>query len=93
MFQILELPSETGRLETYQALLVTKRVIFLESIYNSSAEGNSTEYYQVCGWAIRLALTVLIIQGVDTALSEYEVVCSQAVGAGVDIVTKEFSYN
>ena len=42
---------------------------------------------------MRLALTVLNIQGVDTALSEYEVVCSQAVGAGVDIVTKEFSYN
>lgn len=77
VFQLLELPSETGRLETYQALLVTKRVIFLESIYNSSAEGSRAEYYQ----------------GVDTALSEYEVVCSQAVGAGVDIVTKEFSYN
>ena len=44
---MLELPSETERLETYQALLVTKRVIFLDRIYNSSAEENSTEFYEV----------------------------------------------
>ena len=49
VFQLLELPKETERLETYQALLVTKRVIFLDRIYNSSAEANYTEFYEVCG--------------------------------------------
>ena len=47
MFQILELPTETDRLHTYQALLVTKRVIFLDYVYNSSSEVNSTVFYEV----------------------------------------------
>ena len=29
----------------------------------------------------------------ETALSEYETICSEASSAGVDIVSKEFSYN
>jgi len=77
VFQMLELPSETDRLETYQALLITKRVIFLETIYNASYEGNTTQFYE----------------GLNSALSEYEVVCSEAADAGVDIVSKGFSFN
>ena len=40
---MLELPAETDKLETYQALLLTKRKIFLESIYNSSSDPDVAE--------------------------------------------------
>ena len=42
VFQILELPAETEKLETYQALLLTKRSLLLQSIYNSSCDTNIT---------------------------------------------------
>jgi len=77
VFQILELPSETDRLHTYQALLVTKRVIFLDYVYNSSSEVNSTVFYE----------------DISSALSEYEEMCSEASDAGIDIVSKDYSYN
>ena len=40
-----------------------------------------------------LVSTEPITQDVDSALTEYEAVCSDAADAGVDIVTKEYSYN
>ena len=51
MFQLLELPAETEKLETYQLLLITKRKILLQSIYNSSSSldivDNATLFHQV----------------------------------------------
>ena len=38
MFQLLELPAETQKLETHQALLLTQRALLLQSIYNSSSD-------------------------------------------------------
>ena len=40
-----------------------------------------------------MAVANCTIQGVNSALSEYEAVCSEAAGAGVDIVSKEYSFN
>jgi len=77
VFQWLELPQETERLTTFQALLLTKRHVFLHTLYNSSLQLSPTEYYTQ----------------VDAALAEYEEVCSEAAGAGVDLVTKEYTFN
>ena len=38
VFQLLELPAETQKLETHQALLLTQRALLLQSIYNSSSD-------------------------------------------------------
>ena len=99
VFQILELPAETEKLETYQAMLLTKRSLLLQSIYNSSYDteitGNITLYKEVI--TIMLLCNKLILpllsQEVSAALTEYEEVCSQATNAGVDIVNKEFTNN
>jgi len=76
IFQLLELPTELGRLETHQALLVTKRVLLMHALTNQT-NMEKDDYEQF----------------VDSALSSYELTCSEASSAGVDIVTKEFSYN
>jgi len=76
VFQAIEHPFEKERLETYQALLVTKRVLFLANLYNASSLKSQESF-----------------QELDTALSEYEEICSQAVDAGVNLVAKDFSYN
>ena len=49
VFQLLELPAETEKLETHQALLVTQRAILLQSIYNSSSDpgDNITAFKEV----------------------------------------------
>ena len=36
IFQLLELPSELERLETNQALLVTKRALFIKTVINET---------------------------------------------------------
>merc|ERR1719239_909810 len=77
VFQWLELPQETERLTTYQALLVTRRHLFLHNLYNSSNILSPTDFFNE----------------VDSALAEYEEVCSEAAGVGVDLVSKDFSFN
>ena len=49
VFQLLELPAETEKLETHQALLLTQRAILLQSIYNSSSDpgDNITAFKEV----------------------------------------------
>jgi len=76
IFQWLELPSELERLEMNQALLLTNRVIFLETIVNNTRLEDA-EYHEL----------------VSSALDSYEGVISEASGAGVDVVSKEFSIN
>ena len=76
IFQWLELPTELEKLETNQALLLTHRELFLETITNNTMLDQ--ESYQ---------------QLVITALDSYEEICSEVSGAGVDIVSKDFSYN
>ena len=67
MFQLLELPTELEDKETNQALLLTERRLFLESLTNK---------------------TILGREDLVVALQEYEVACSQASDAGIDIVSK-----
>ena len=45
IFQLLELPAEVDRLETNQALLVTKRVLFIKTVLNETniAQDDYTE--------------------------------------------------
>ena len=72
----MELPSELERLETNQALLLSNRILFLETITNNTMM-EEEEYQQL----------------VAEALDSYEEVCSEVSGAGVDIVSKDYSYN
>ena len=67
MFQLLELPTELADKETNQALLLTERRLFLESLTNK---------------------TTWVREDLVAALQEYEVACSQASEAGIDIVSK-----
>ncbi|XP_023345518.1 potassium channel subfamily K member 18 isoform X2 [Eurytemora carolleeae] len=76
IFQTIEHPYERDTLETYQALLITKRVLFLSALQNITSDKTDQSF-----------------QDLDTALTEYEEICSQASDAGVDIVSKEFSFN
>ena len=64
---MLELPTELDEKETNQALLLTERRLFLESLTNK---------------------TILVREDLVAALQEYEVACSQASDAGIDIVSK-----
>ena len=45
VFQELENPHEVDTLETYQALLISKREVFLRSVWNESS--NSANYREV----------------------------------------------
>ena len=45
IFQELENPAEVASLTTYQALLITKREVFLQSVYNESR--NNVFYREV----------------------------------------------
>ena len=45
VFQELENPHEVDTLETYQALLIAKREVFLRSVWNESS--NSANYREV----------------------------------------------
>ena len=47
VFQVLENPHEVDTLETYQALLISKREMFLRSVWNESS--NSANYREVRG--------------------------------------------
>ena len=67
VFQLLELPAELEDKETNQALLLTERRLFLESLTNK---------------------TILVREDLLASLQEYEVACSQASEAGIDIVNK-----
>ena len=55
VFQLLELPAETQKMETYQALLVTRRALLLHTIHNMSDsvsaedQDNVTQFKQVSG--------------------------------------------
>ena len=55
VFQLLELPAETQKMETYQALLVTRRALLLHTIHNmteavsSEDQDNVTQFKQVSG--------------------------------------------
>ena len=55
VFQLLELPAETQKMETYQALLVTRRALLLHTIHNMSEavssedQDNVTQFKQVSG--------------------------------------------
>ena len=101
MFQLLELPAETEKLETYQLLLITKRKILLQSIYNSSSSldivDNATLFHQVRIATAQIlfctSIHFLQFQEVSEALTEYEEVCSEASSAGVDLVSKDFTNN
>ena len=45
VFQVLENPHEVETLETYQALLISKREVFLRSVWNESS--NNVNYREV----------------------------------------------
>jgi len=81
VFQLLELPAETEKLETFQLILITKRKILLQSIYNSSSSLDIVDN------------ATLFQQEISEALTEYEEVCSEASSAGVDLVSKDFTPN
>ena len=46
VFQILELPAELDRLQTGQALLISKRIIFINTLMNQTYR-DSEEYIEV----------------------------------------------
>ena len=58
VFQLLELPAETQKMETYQALLVTRRALLLHTIHNMSEavtsedQDNVTQFKQVSGHSV-----------------------------------------
>ena len=58
VFQLLELPAETQKMETYQALLVTRRALLLHTIHNMSDSvssedlDNVTQFKQVSGHSV-----------------------------------------
>ena len=58
VFQLLELPAETQKMETYQALLVTRRALLLHTITNMSEslsaedQDNLTQFKQVSGHSV-----------------------------------------
>ena len=95
VFQLLELPAETEKLETHQALLVTRRAILLQSIYNSSSEpgDNITAFKEVITDIWMRTKHARHPQEVSEALDRYEEACSEASSAGVDIVSKDFTNN
>ena len=74
VFQMLELPSELEEKETYQALLLTERSLFLESAVNGSRLQLED----------RRSFSALLSAALDT----YEAACSEASAVGVDLVTK-----
>ena len=45
IFQMIENPHEVDTLETYQALLISKREVFLRSVWNESS--NNVNYREV----------------------------------------------
>ena len=71
---MLELPSELEEKETYQALLLTERSLFLESAVNGSRLQLED----------RRSFSALLSSALDT----YEAACSEASAVGVDLVTK-----
>ena len=101
VFQLLELPAETQKMETYQALLVTRRALLLHTIHNMSDsvsaedQDNVTQFKQVSGHSVSIDGDgdLCLVQEVSAALTEYEEVCSEAAAAGVDLVTKQFTNN
>ena len=100
IFQELELPAETDKLETHLGLLVTKRAILLQGIYNSSwtlepgDNATSAQFKQVRIKAVAsMKWRFSNEQEVDSALTEYEAVISDASAAGVDVVNKDYSNN
>ena len=101
VFQLLELPAETQKMETYQALLVTRRALLLHTITNmsdsvtSEQQDNVTQFKQVSGHSVSSEGEgdLCLVQEVSAALTEYEEVCSEAASAGVDLVTKQFTNN
>ena len=101
VFQLLELPAETQKMETYQALLVTRRALLLHTIHNMSEsvssehQDNVTQFKQVSGHSVSSDGDgdLCLVQEVSAALTEYEEVCSEAAAAGVDLVTKQFTNN
>ena len=99
VFQLLELPAETQKMETYQALLVTRRALLLHTITNmsesvtSEQQDNLTQFKQVNSVSSEGEGDLCLVQEVSAALTEYEEVCSEAASAGVDLVTKQFTNN
>ena len=71
---MLELPSELEEKETYQALLLTERSLFLEATVNGSRLQLED----------RRSFSALLSSALDT----YEAACSEASAVGVDLVTK-----
>ena len=71
---MLELPSELEEKETYQALLLTERSLFLEAAVNGSRLQLED----------RRSFSALLSSALDT----YEAACSEASAVGVDLVTK-----
>ena len=71
---MLELPSELEEKETYQALLLTERSLFLESAVNGSRLQLED----------RRSFSALLSSALDT----YEAACAEASAVGVDLVTK-----
>ena len=74
VFQILELPSELDKKETYLELLENERELFLETIFNGTIDGFSNDEG--------------LHDKVISALDSYEAVCSDASDVGVNIVEK-----
>jgi len=77
IFQLLERPEDVSRISGQQTELLRGRQLLLHTICNSTVERSSREF---------------VIQ-LDSALTEYEETCRKAAAQGVDLVTKDISFN
>ena len=59
IFQLLELPSELDRLETNQALLVTKRALFIKTVINETNRVND-DYMEVQYLCVAVFVNLII---------------------------------
>jgi len=73
----LERPEDISRISAQQTELLLGRQLLLHTICNSTVERSSREF------VIKL----------DSALTEYEEECKKAAAQGVDLVTKDISFN
>lgn len=64
IFQSLENPNEVETLETYKALLLSKRKIFLNSVWNVTSGKNSEEDLD----SLLLEYEVVVEQAVDNGI-------------------------
>ena len=89
VFQLIENSNEVETLTTHQAILVTERKLFINSVGNISK--NRANYREVSKQWIIFQYDWFPPKIVDQLLSNYESVVSEAAGAGIDIITQDFT--